>query len=121
MRISDWSSDVCSSDLTPVVKRVQGKRQRSGIDRLGEAICVGRGQGDAGVAEQHEGAVMALRLRIDGKAVGRHHAQARPLTHQPEICQLRYDPQGLARGEIGSASSRARACQYGSLTVAAGP
>src|SRR3546814_15502112 len=89
------------SRKTPLVKRVQGKRQRAVIDHLGEAIGMDRGQGDAGVAEQHEGAVMALRLRIDGKAVGRHHAQAGPLTPQPDICPPRQGRTSVSEGKKG--------------------
>src|SRR3546814_5630136 len=44
MRISDWSSDVCSSDLSPVTRR-QLERQPS--DRL-EGIAGGSGVGGGG-------------------------------------------------------------------------
>src|SRR3546814_1060245 len=33
MRISDWSSDVCSSDLDPGLRRKEGNREREGPGR----------------------------------------------------------------------------------------
>src|SRR3546814_16772527 len=33
MRISDWSSDVCSSDLRPREARLPGRRRRTVVDR----------------------------------------------------------------------------------------
>src|SRR3546814_9514840 len=64
MRISDWSSDVCSSDLTAVGARIGnvrrlGQRLRAGPTDKGIAIgaaqlldAIGRRDGDANVARR---------------------------------------------------------------------
>src|SRR3546814_17553321 len=58
MRISDWSSDVCSSDLIGNVRRL-GQRLRAGPTDKGIAIgaaqlldAIGRRDGDANVARR---------------------------------------------------------------------
>src|SRR3546814_15165566 len=59
MRISDWSSDVCSSDLRGVGRRqLARKRRRGEVERadrgdlhgaaLAEQVAAGEGQGDQG-------------------------------------------------------------------------
>src|SRR3546814_3390602 len=104
MRISDWSSDVCSSDLEeaepPDVERPEveagaafqnplghdGARPAAGGDAVEEAA------GDEEVAELR-------RLAHDEVAVGRiGDRSVDELTH--------------AHGEIGRASCRERVCQY---------
>src|SRR3546814_18319784 len=87
MRISDWSSDVCSSDLP----RAGGQRpaQRRGLEgRAGERL--------AAAAEQPGGAVMGdhrlLRLVVVGEEGDGLHARLGQ----------------TAEGEIGRASCRAR-------------
>src|SRR3546814_10428483 len=52
MRISDWSSDVCSSDLTPLSPLYQPRR------RLGRGG--GDGEGAAGTERRHQGVARAL-------------------------------------------------------------
>src|SRR3546814_3503850 len=62
MRISDWSSDVCSSDLDRAVRRFLGKpEQRPRVDRPADGVIhVALDEGD--VAERAE---RAERLRKD--------------------------------------------------------
>src|SRR3546814_18864163 len=99
MRISDWSSDVCSSDLLEVIEVgiLQGvvEARRDAVDRPGNGIRL--------VAAHDEAADLLL---VIGQAVGiapgrqlRRHAGDR-LGHHVLVL------------EIGRASCRARGCQY---------
>src|SRR3546814_14394327 len=98
MRISDWSSDVCSSDLAPAALgfrlaiEVAGVLHRPRLD-----------VGDAGVAL----VAQRGRLKLD-----------------PDVRRLLHDdallPQRLLEGvedEIGRASGRERVCQYVSISA----
>src|SRR3546814_3845748 len=88
MRISDWSSDVCSSDLHAAGRRILeafGNRFERGIAEAG------RGQGDA------EGHAV-------GTKTGRHRNSRKP--EQIEEVGVGAEP------EIGRASCRERVCQY---------
>src|SRR3546814_13203859 len=99
MRISDWSSDVCSSDLT-----------RLGDERFGQRVFAdlveARGQ------PQHLGLVEpanADRLVERGPALGERAG----LVHDPGV-----DPAAVF-DQIGRASCRERVCQYVSISVVA--
>src|SRR3546814_3023967 len=88
MRISDWSSDVCSSDL-----QVSGLGRPQHLGEIGEQDRFRRrerGQGDA------ELAAVRCHRRVDAYAVGAHGVGA----------------------EIGRASCRERVGQYVSIWVA---
>src|SRR3546814_9762612 len=67
MRISDWSSDVCSSDLLPVFVQYEGCRVQVGVDR---AALYYRGAGRTLEAAAAVGA--------DGEAAKEVHAHGRP-------------------------------------------
>src|SRR3546814_3710370 len=87
MRISDWSSDVCSSDLVV-------------LDELSHEVEVqlaGAGETDLDllVAEPHE------QLEHDALALGCHRIDER-LVAVPQV----------DRTQIGRASCRERVCQY---------
>src|SRR3546814_11042285 len=51
MRISDWSSDVCSSDLQGVVALRQRDDEVVGADRLRRRLDLGAGGAGIGVAD----------------------------------------------------------------------
>src|SRR3546814_13746228 len=92
MRISDWSSDVCSSDL-------------KGLHHLG--------QRDRDDQRQRR------RRRIAGGELhdGRSHEIALPVAPRTTAPPA---PRGLAVGDqIGRASCRERVCQYVSISVVA--
>src|SRR3546814_10059454 len=96
MRISDWSSDVCSSDLADVV----GTGGTGGTGGAGAILCL------CGRLDQLEvvgvAAVPAAHGAGGERQFGvRHHARG--------IEELR-DAQAVA--EIGRASCRERVCQY---------
>src|SRR3546814_15816561 len=63
MRISDWSSDVCSSDLVPVDAAVAGDL-RQACRHVDEGVPVAA----AGFAQQHPAA------RVFGQSVGKQAA-----------------------------------------------
>src|SRR3546814_14075556 len=94
MRISDWSSDVCSSDLQD-----RGGRRRIRL---------------AAIAAQRK--LRALR-RIDHVGGGHFDHPADPL-----VSEAWHDLSArLARlAQIGRASGRERVCQYVSISVVAG-
>src|SRR3546814_20080240 len=87
MRISDWSSDVCSSDLGDI----------------GSVLDVIRG-----IAEQTN--LLALNAAIEAARAGESGRG---------FAVVADEVRALAQRKIGSASSRARACQYGERSVVA--
>src|SRR3546814_19214213 len=96
MRISDWSSDVCSSDLPAFV----GRELEQGF--------VDRGEGDVGVFRRLAVRGLDLDARLDGFAdricllVG-FYLDAEPMAFPADLD---------ARDQIGRASGRERVCQY---------
>src|SRR3546814_9095564 len=86
MRISDWSSDVCSSDL--FLDPAQG--EALGLQRLHDgaeqAVVAQAVEADAGE-------------ELEGQAIGPELGHARPL-------------HGADQDPIGRASCRERVCQY---------
>src|SRR3546814_20857447 len=97
MRISDWSSDVCSSDLGDASVAIGQRRQQGqlGLGVLGDDDGIGHG-GSPGGAKN--GATSVLRAR---PVVG-------PDRHNPPTWP-----------EIGRASCRERVCQYVYISVVA--
>src|SRR3546814_7236176 len=85
MRISDWSSDVCSSDLA-------GLLAIAAIDAFRHVDVVARGAA----------AAVGARLGLDGDGLGR----------ADRLAQLAGDAALLAVGKIGRASCRERVRQY---------
>src|SRR3546814_12389964 len=103
MRISDWSSDVCSSDLTRQVDRFVD------VERIGAAMAhITEGAATRTlVAHDHE------RGRAFAKALA--YVRARGLFAHSMQIMLAQD----FLDEIGRASGRERVCQYGSISVVA--
>src|SRR3546814_18204258 len=100
MRISDWSSDVCSSDL--VVVRVRGLEAEA--NRIGVNVVVDKKV--LPVVDRVVGvAVVRLAIRQEVEAVLRVGRQPRDVGRQVEI---------------GRASCRERVCQYVSISVVSG-
>src|SRR3546814_18541685 len=95
MRISDWSSDVCSSDLDRPL-RVGAQRQAGNVQVGGLLLnAAGIGDREPGVADQVHELVVAQRL---GKA--------------DALLALQGGGQSeLAQAEIGRASCREGVCQ----------
>src|SRR3546814_16197232 len=82
MRISDWSSDVCSSDLTGGARIARGHRVEQG------AVI-----GD-GIARQ-----LALALLVDGGPRDRRHDRAGQRDHPIVAARLQHDHVELMVGE----------------------
>src|SRR3546814_8353553 len=74
MRISDWSSDVCSSDLAQLFQRGHRAVQRRGnaaADQVAEAEAVR--QYGTGEAEDKGGALVEQGVDVVDEHAGRHH------------------------------------------------
>src|SRR3546814_9035778 len=102
MAISDWSSDVCSSDLT-AGQGLADRRARHVAGAMHDAA----GADTAGIAEQD--AADAGIAKVDGQA-----AQATFEGEdfvEPSFRQTRDDGDAVAN-QIGRASCRERVCQY---------
>src|SRR3546814_7791829 len=72
MRISDWSSDVCSSDLCRILRKASRSQQKQTLDRIPWYVnrivpnnCVShfRWQSDLGLIERHSEQVHSVALR----------------------------------------------------------
>src|SRR3546814_18366672 len=126
MRISDWSSDVCSSDLDwfkfgkPVASRIVDRHVRSESYTPGQVFALVRW-----VANDHG----TIRSSLDiVRAVGRGEAyttlaQVDPggdillaVSVWPKVAQVFRQIDAIA---IGRASCRERGCQYVSISVVA--
>src|SRR3546814_13955575 len=119
MRISDWSSDVCSSDLDPAHRRGGGRggAALAGLNNgeYAHILCARRmamnrparfeGPRKASLKKPTNVSLSAALVEV-AKTLG---------INVSEACQT-----GLAAEEIGRASGRARVCQYVSSSVVAG-
>src|SRR3546814_17504855 len=105
MRISDWSSDVCSSDLPSLHEVAAGTLDihREGLSYFMLAKDRGfrfiRGEMDG---LDREGKTVSIKPVFDEA-----HQEVLPRR------QIAYDTLILAVGTIGRASCRERVCQYG--------
>src|SRR3546814_9627652 len=102
MRISDWSSDVCSSDLV-------------GFRRLGYRVSTA-GSGADGIERLqpgHDVDVVALDHHMDGLNGLETLALIQHLSDPPPVVFVTGEVEGrVAISEIGRASCRERVCQY---------
>src|SRR3546814_16618639 len=101
MRISDWSSDVCSSDL------LFAQAEACGLD----ALAITDRNTLAGIVRAHEAAKLAGVRLIVGCRLDLSEGQSLlvyPMNRAgyARLCRL------LSQGKIGRASCRARVCQY---------
>src|SRR3546814_13074396 len=106
MRISDWSSDVCSSDLRALLRadKLQKRAARTGFDWPDATGA--RAKIDEELAEVETAATDADRAEEIGDLLFAVVNWARKLGIEPEAA-LR-----AASAKIGRASCRARVCQY---------
>src|SRR3546814_1876628 len=104
MRISDWSSDVCSSDLRIVLADEVAHRQRGLAEEMVAALT----------AKLEQRTLDRAHRLLRDIAVGRRQfvgARAARDQHRLEIVEIE-EQQSLLVGEIGRASCRERVCQY---------
>src|SRR3546814_20663584 len=105
MRISDWSSDVCSSDL-------RGGGQ-NGRQKPGEAVGPFQPDGPADLEQSGE--------NENGPSHGAPSFRSVPGPSPAMSGRLRGRPRNrLLSGAIGRASCRERVCQYVLISVVAG-
>src|SRR3546814_12214987 len=116
MRISDWSSDVCSSDLAEAT---------AGVQRGGEVAQFQAGMLRAESA--HHPAIAAVRTVDCSKAAAAPPEAVLLGFQRPLRLEACVDEQeaparvaAACRAEIGRASCMERVCQTGSISVAAG-
>src|SRR3546814_13135338 len=121
MRISDWSSDVCSSDLR---RAAFGLRRRDGgiVQAPSRHRTLGRLHGGRGVERRgEEASFQALpgNQASDGP-VGQCHPVA-GMQNDIAVGDLVLDipHQRVESAELGRASCRARVCQYVYILVVA--
>src|SRR3546814_6631101 len=100
MRISDWSSDVCSSDLHHVhrLARVHAGFDELALTFLTPVLRIVRIDHVASLVEQ-----VALAVALEDRA----EVPAMPMV----ICELRVLQRGV-EVKMGRASCRERVCQY---------
>src|SRR3546814_14267870 len=91
MRISDWSSDVCSSDLP--------------FERQSHAATVR-------LRDQQIDLVADVRSAVIIQIIGAPHEIGRRDIAQANKARQRFPPQQQNHREIGRASCRERVCQY---------
>src|SRR3546814_16615734 len=117
MRISDWSSDVCSSDLVLECVLARSRREPWEVERLADLLdrrpdLVIEAAGQGPVREM-AAAVLAAGCDLMLFSAG---ALADPAT-EAELAKAVAKPGAgrmlLTPGEIGRASCRERVCQYG--------
>src|SRR3546814_1192133 len=112
MRISDWSSDVCSSDLGRRVLDVQGGQdQLTRVAALTQRELAANSIGvDLDRGNVHLGGVISLPTYNRGIADHQYlFVNGRPVKDRLLVGALRG---AYADLQIGRASSRARVCQY---------
>src|SRR3546814_6621790 len=95
MRISDWSSDVCSSDLAFDRIGDATSHQLQAVVRIGLELAPGKAVADQRAVEQVAGIIAGKR---PAGAVG--------------TLQARREADDQQRGKLGRASCRERVCQY---------
>src|SRR3546814_19795923 len=104
MRISDWSSDVCSSDL-PAIGQHRGSAGTARLAKLAIGFIA---------IDLQDAVILAEELRRPHAAPARHVAvndrgwidpamRAVVADHRPQVARLR---------QFGRASCRERVCQY---------
>src|SRR3546814_1379615 len=104
MRISDWSSDVCSSDLDPLPSMKKGPRMHlKGKTALVTGSTSGIGLGIAKALAGH-GAAVIINGFGDADAIEAERAALAALNDG----KAAYD----GADQIGRASCRERVCQY---------
>src|SRR3546814_15852719 len=103
MRISDWSSDVCSSDLAVIAAPITtpGKTRPDGLLIGCDLLCISTGRAPAAALIVHAGGTVSYDEQAHGFV----------LRSMPEGMQAAGALNG-AWQQIGRASCRERGCQY---------
>src|SRR3546814_20656981 len=97
MRISDWSSDVCSSDLKAVRRKIVADRTSGASWVVTDGLKPGERVITQGIGNLRQGAAIRTVPESSPQRVG--------------------TPKGDGAGEIGRASCRERVCPCGTISV----
>src|SRR3546814_19683202 len=111
MRISDWSSDVCSSDLVPADVDANRARAMAALDLPASALFTNHQVHSATVVVVEEGADPGERLEADGFVTARPGVALGVLAADCAPVLFAAPDDGII-GEIGSASCGERVCKY---------
>src|SRR3546814_21098978 len=115
MRISDWSSDVCSSDLN--TRNTSARRQEANFVMDGKKIALLAGALIIAIAT----AFMARSMFASSGAPQATAANMQPQLDGPQVLvATRALPVGTTLGQIGRASGWERVCQCGCIVVFSG-
>src|SRR3546814_4274924 len=128
MRISDWSSDVCSSDLRMDLWSVREYKAVKIYHRLEKSLSFRERRGQSGIGAARElirhldkrgkaGTNFTFHEKVGFKVLGDYVDSANaPISDENVVAvRNRYAPEALDFGgirEIGRASCRERVCQY---------
>src|SRR3546814_10164142 len=111
MRISDWSSDVCSSDLIPTVLTLKGLGALPAAHPLHLGMLGMHGSRAANMAVQESDLLVVVGARFDDRATGKL-AEFAPLA---EVIHLDLDAAEVGKlrhahaGVVGDVAARLRA------------
>src|SRR3546814_17779447 len=122
MRISDWSSDVCSSDLAPFANENQAKAANGGAAPPDLSLMIKARVGGpdytygilTGYHEPPEGFEMQPGLNYNAVFPGHQIAMPQPLS-EDAVEYADGTPatvEQMSHDEIGRAACRERVCQY---------
>src|SRR3546814_13392023 len=124
MRISDWSSDVCSSDLSCLPRRRRSRgdpRPRPGRRRAPSRRCAaGRSPPRADALARHADDRLGARRAQLKRALDSYRVQTRAVVTDDEQTAVTGGEAGFDGGqggvgemvEMGRASCRGRVCEY---------
>src|SRR3546814_18901660 len=113
MRISDWSSDVCSSDLEILLLKVLERRLRLVVGMARQMDLAVTADDAARLVDQHRGIEAAAVSGQFGIAEVEADAQFTGAIAQRMCLRARHAGLDEARDrQVGSASSRERVCEY---------
>src|SRR3546814_14874538 len=106
MRISDWSSDVCSSDLFVAPSEVQGVAERFGAASFDIEV--------EGIVWSHRDELCTFDVMVDAFGLGGHEPLKRlaPIVRGADTGRPDLVPEAAGLLEIGRASCRERVCKY---------
>src|SRR3546814_18659668 len=117
MRISDWSSDVCSSDLHPLSRARRDRHEFLAQGRQGDGGCrlrsfeQGRVRGPAFLGTGADLRRHLLRRPAYGARLVSLGRTAQPARNAARLLQCGADRRRIRETEIGRASCRERGCQ----------
>src|SRR3546814_18152419 len=104
MRISDWSSDVCSSDLEEDGRSRQGEEPTDGARRVDERVVavVDRNRAAALADVEHERAREVVAVLAQDPPCHRVRASLRGIDRCAQLCAFDLDPRAVHPPTVGT-------------------